>query len=162
MKMRTKMYEEPTPAPQPAPDAYGQPAAEPISPNQVTYVRPVAAVPAYKPPEPAYQQPEKDTYGEPQAPLVTYNPPAPVASPAPAYQTSAPIYTQPTLAPQTTYAQPAYGGYSSPIEEPLFNYAPVSDLNNLAAIAAEDTYNAAAAPPASAKAQNSKVGSSSA
>ena len=135
-------YTEPKPSPQPAPDAYGQPAAEPIS-----YVRPVAAVPAYQPPEPAYEEPAKDTYGEPQAPLVTYNQPAPVVSPAPVYQTSAPVYTQPTLAPQTTYAQPAYGGYSSPIEEPLFEYAPVSDLNNLAAIAAEDTYNAAAAPP---------------
>ena len=142
-----KTYKEPEPAPKPAPDSYGQPAAEPITHNQVTYVQPVAAVPAYQNPEPAYTAPEKDGYGEPQAPVVAYNPPAPVASPAPIYQTPAPAYTQPTLAPQTTYAQPSYGGYSSPIEEPLFEYAPVSDLNNLAAIAAEDTYNAAAAPP---------------
>merc|ERR1712223_220908 len=139
-------YQEPEPAPAPTPDSYGQPAAEPLSP-QVTYVQPVAAVPAYQPPEPTYTEPEKDTYGEPQAPVVAYNPPAPVASPAPAYQSPVPSYTYSTVAPQTTYGQPAYGGYSSPIEEPLFNYAPVSDLNNLAAIAAEDTYNAAAAPP---------------
>ena len=139
-------YQEPEPAPAPTPDSYGQPAAEPISP-QVTYVQPVAAVPAYQPPEPTYTEPEKDTYGEPQAPVVAYNPPAPVASPAPAYQSPVPSYTYSTVAPQTTYAQPAYEGYSSPIEEPLFEYAPVSDLNNLAAIAAEDTYNAAASPP---------------
>merc|ERR1712223_1591554 len=139
-------YQEPEPAPAPTQDSYGQPAAEPLSP-QVTYVQPVAAVPAYPPPEPTYTEPEKDTYGEPQAPVVAYNPPAPVASPAPAYQSPVPSYTYSTVSPQTTYAQPAYGGYSSPIEEPLFNYAPVSDLNNLAAIAAEDTYNAAAAPP---------------
>jgi len=167
-------YKEAEPAPipsytQPAGDNYGKPAAEPISAPQVTYAKPAAPVPAYKEPELAYRQPEpaykepvQETYGEPQAPLVTYKepetnqydapqpPPAPAYSPEPLYNTPAPLfyqYSQPTLAPQTTYAQPSYGGYISPIEEPLFQYAPVSDLNSLAAVAAEDTYSAAAAPP---------------
>lgn len=142
-------YREPEPsyAPppsyaQPSVDTYGKPAAEPI-----------ASVPVYKEPAPAYQKPEQDTYGEPQAPLVTYTEPKPilVTTLSPIYNTPTyahtPSYAQPTLPPQTAYTQAVYGGYSSPIEEPLFEYAPVSDLNNLAAIAVEDTYNAAAAPP---------------
>ena len=160
----------------PSGDTYGKPAAEPISAPQVTYAKPAAPAPAYKEPapaykepepaykepEPAYEEPAQDTYGEPQAPLVTYKEPeenryeapqptpAPAYSPTPLYNTPAPLfyqYSQPTSAPPATYAQPAFAGYSSPIEEPLFEYAPVSDLNNLAAVAAEDTYNAAAVTP---------------
>ena len=138
---------------EPVADSYGEPAAEPI--------KAAAPAPSYEEPAPAVKEPEPDTYGEPQAPLVTYKQPAPAEygapapAPTPLYNTPAPVsyYSQPTLAPLTTYAQPAYaqpayGGYNSPIEEPLFQYAPVSDLNNLAAIAAEDTYSASpAAPP---------------
>jgi hypothetical protein len=135
-------YKEPEPAQAPVPsyvqppaDTYGKPAAEPI-----------ASVPAYKEPAPAAGQ---DTYGEPQAPIVTYTQPKPilVTTLSPHYNIPPVSYAQPTLPPQPAYTQAVYGAYNSPIEEPLFAYAPVSDLNNLAAIAAEDTYNAYAAPP---------------
>merc|ERR1711981_1141430 len=95
-------------------DAYNSPAAKPIPPL-----------------------PSGEGYDAPE--VITAAPAdsgSPAPAPAPLYNTPAPVsyYSQPTLAPLTTYAQPAYvqpayGGYNSPIEEPLFQYAPVSDLN---------------------------------
>ena len=167
-------YDAPKPAyKEPEKDSYGTPEAPPVTYKpQVTYVVPVSVPPTYEEPQPAYKEPEQDTYGEPQAPAISYQqpaaetneyeapkpPPAPAPTPVyslppvyspstPSYHTS-PSYVQPTYhsLPPSTYQQPAYHGYNSPVEEPLFEYAPVSDLNSLAAVAAEDTYQPAAPP----------------
>jgi len=126
-------YVEPEPAqesygtPEAAPVSYDAPKEEESSPVE-SYSAPQATVapapsyvqPAYEEPiQPAYEEPVQPAYEEPAQP--TYEEPA-----QPTYDEDLPSY-QPVSAQYTAAA---------PIEEPLFEYAPVSDLNSLAA--AED------------------------
>ena len=137
---------------------------QPSYSNQPTYNIPVSAEvsSAYSQPKAASPVPEQDSYGIPKA--------APIISSSYATQPAKDSYGIPQASPISNEVQPSYSQtpsepdsygqplaplvedsssyeipqYSAPVEEPLFEYAPISDLTSLAEA---DADIAASVPP---------------
>ena len=111
--------------------------AENVHDHAPSYESPAHPEPTYHSPS-SYEEPEIVTASpnDYNAPQVVYGKPSLVyESPVPTYESPAPSYHEYSPAPATYESHRA----PAPIEEPLFTYAPVQDLNSLAS--AEETYN---------------------
>jgi hypothetical protein len=123
----------------PALPVYQEPSYHP-PPTPAPYQPPPTPAPYHPPPTPAYRQPSYSHAYQPPQPQYQHPTPAPYQPSPPTYQQEAsyshvyqPQYQHPP--PPGPYQQATYEQYHepAPIEQPLFEYAPVQDLNSLVA-----------------------------